>query len=508
MNKKGKVYFVGAGPGDPGLITVKGRECLLKGEVIIYDRLLDPRMLEEFPPGVEAIYAGKRSGAHTMKQEEINALLVEKASRGKVVVRLKGGDPFVFGRGGEEAETVGAAGIPFEIVPGVTAAVAVPSYAGIPVTHRNLSSSVAIVTGHEDPEKNESAINWAKLATATDTLVFLMGMENLSQIANTLIKNGLPPGTPAAVVANGASPHQRTVTGTVENIASRAREKGINPPAILVVGKVVQMRDKLSWFETRPLFSRTVLVTRARHQASALSRLLSEKGALPLELPIIGIEPLKNNKKLDSALDNLKEYSWIMFTSVNSVTVFFRRLLEKKKDGRALGGTRIAAVGPATAEELLKFGIRPDFIPRKYTTSDIVREMVSEKFQGGKVLLPRAENVPHELNDELKKRGAEVEEIPLYRTTLKKDNRPHLLDILKANKPDVITFASSSTVRGLLSLLGKEKDLMAGSIIACIGPVTASTARKAGLKVDIIAREFTIPGLVEAIEEYYKSGKG
>ncbi|MDP2719050.1 MAG: uroporphyrinogen-III C-methyltransferase, partial [Dehalococcoidia bacterium] len=252
MNKKGKVYFVGAGPGDPGLITVKGRECLLKGEVIIYDRLLDPRMLEVFPPGVEAIYAGKRSGAHTMKQEEINALLVEKASRGKVVVRLKGGDPFVFGRGGEEAETVGAAGIPFEIVPGVTAAVAVPSYAGIPITHRNLSSSVAIVTGHEDPEKNESAINWAKLATATDTLVFLMGMENLSQIANTLIKNGLPPGTPAAVVANGASPHQRTVTGTVENIASRAREKGINPPAILVVGKVVQMRDKLSWFETRP----------------------------------------------------------------------------------------------------------------------------------------------------------------------------------------------------------------------------------------------------------------
>ncbi len=501
MTNRAKVYFVGAGPGDPGLLTVRGRELLARAEVIIYDRLLDPRMVEQFPPGAEAIYAGKSSGAHTYTQEQINALIVEKASPGKVVVRLKGGDPFVFGRGGEEAETVRAAGIPYEIVPGVTSAVAVPAYAGIPVTHRTLASSLAIITGHEDPTKENSAIRWKQLATATDTLVFLMGVENITKITQTLIKNGLSGETPAAVIANGASPHQLTVTGTVNTIPDEVKKAGIGPPAILVVGRVVTMRPKLQWFETLPLFGKSILVTRARHQASVLSHILAEEGAMPVEFPVIAIEPIENNTRLDKALTGIKEYSWAIFTSANAVSIFFDRLQKLGKDSRHLAPVRIGSVGPATTQELARYGIRPDFMPGKFTTGDIGKEIPVEP--GMKVLLPRAQDVPEDLEVELKERGAIVEELPVYRNVTPSQDTSDLKKMLRDHKLDLVTFTSSSTVRGLVSLMGQDRALLAGLAVASIGPVTSATARELKLKVDIEARTHTIPGLVQAIKDHY-----
>lgn len=504
MNKKGKVYFVGAGPGDPGLITVRGRQCLARAEVIIYDRLLDPRMLEQFPPEAEAIYAGKSSGAHSMKQEQINDLIVEKALQGKIVVRLKGGDPFVFGRGGEEAEAVLAVGVPFEIVPGVTAAIAVPSYAGIPVTHRTLASSLAIVTGHEDPTKDNSSINWKKLATATDTIVFMMGVENLPKITKTLTDNGLSPETPAAVIARGASPRQRAVTGTVATIGDEVKKNKIAPPAVLVVGKVVGMREKLMWFEKLPLFGKGVLVTRSRHQASVLSQLLSEEGAMPLEFPVIAVEPIKNNKKLDKSLVFLSQYSWTIFTSANAVGIFFHRLVELGRDSRDLAGVKIAAVGPATAEELGKFGIVPDFVPGKYTTENIGVELPLGHEEGQKILLPRAKEVTEDLVKGLTGRGAVVDEVPVYRNVTPPSGASALKEMFKEHEVDMVTFASSSTVRGLVSLLGDDKRLLKEVATCSIGPVTSATLRELGLTVSVEAKEHTIPGMVRAIKEYYR----
>jgi uroporphyrinogen III methyltransferase/synthase len=502
MKKTGKVYFVGAGPGEPGLITVKGKERLSEAEVIIYDRLLDPRLRMYFPEGAEAIYAGKKSGSHTFRQEEINKLIVEKASEGKIVVRLKGGDPFVFGRGGEEVEAVAATGIPFEVVPGVTAAVAVPAYAGIPVTHRNMGSSIAIVTGHEDPTKGPPVIKWEKLSTAADTLIFLMGVENLPQIAETLIKNGLSPDTEAAVIAQGASPQQLTITATIATIAAKAREKAVEPPAVLVVGRVVRLREKLCWFEKRPLFGKRILVTRPRHQAGRLSNLLLEEGANPVELPVISIEPIEDNPRLDKALAWMGEYSWIIFTSANAVDIFFQRLSENGVDSRALKGVKIAAIGSATAGELVKFGIRADFVPAQYTTESIARDLPAR--QGERILLPRAEGVAEDLEEELRRRGAVVDRVPLYRTTCAQQDASSLKEMLKGSKLDVVTLTSSSTARGLIALLGKDKSLLEKVVIACIGPVTAAMVGELGLRADVVAKEHTIAGLVQAIKEYYQ----
>ncbi len=483
-------------------MTVRGRECLARAEVIIYDRLLDPRMVEQFPPGAEAIYAGKSSGAHSYTQEQINALIVEKAGQGKVVVRLKGGDPFVFGRGGEEAETVRDAGIPYEIIPGVTAAIAVPAYAGIPVTHRAMASSLAIITGHEDPTKDGSSIRWQQLATATDTLVFLMGVENLAKITRMLTGNGLPGDTPAAVIARGASPHQLTVTGTVATIQDEVNKAGIGPPAILVVGHVVAMRPKLKWFETLPLFGKSILVTRARHQASVLSHMLSEEGAMPVEFPVIAIEPISPNTRLDKALAAITDYSWIIFTSANAVPVFFEALHRMGKDARHLAPVKIGCVGPATTQELARFGIRPDFMPGKYTTGDTGKEIPVEP--GMKVLLPRAQDVPEELERELKERGVAAEELPVYRTVTPSQDASGLKQMLQDGKLDMVTFTSSSTVRGLVSVLGNDRGLLGDLAVASIGPVTSATARELNLRVDIEARSHTIPGLVQAIKEYYR----
>ncbi|MEE8419194.1 MAG: uroporphyrinogen-III C-methyltransferase, partial [Dehalococcoidales bacterium] len=365
--KTGKVYLVGAGPGDPDLISVKGVNCLKRADTVIYDRLLDERLLEMAPPGAERIYVGKAAGEHTLPQDKINRLLVDKGKEGKTVVRLKGGDPFVLGRGGEEGEALKQNGIPFEIVPGITSAVAVPAYAGIPVTHRGMSSSFAVITGHEEPGKETSSINWENLATGVDTLVFLMGLKNLPEIAARLTEFGRPADTPVAVIKDGTRPGQVTVTGRLDNITDIVREARLTSPAIIVVGEVVGLREKLGWFDNRPLSGKRVLVTRARRQASALSKLLAEKGARPVELPAIDILPLQNTSELDGAILDLSNYDWIIFTSVNGVSAFWERLRELKLDSRALSGLKTGAIGPATAEALEAVGIIADFIPQTYT---------------------------------------------------------------------------------------------------------------------------------------------
>jgi uroporphyrinogen III methyltransferase/synthase len=500
---KGKVYLVGAGPGDPGLITMKGLKCLKQAEVIIYDHLVDERLLQEARPDAELIYVGKSPQHHALEQPQINELLVTKAQQDKVVVRLKGGDPFVLGRGGEEAEALASNGIPFEIVPGVSAAVAVPAYAGIPVTHRSLSSSFAVFTGHEDPSKAESNLAWDKLATAADTLVFLMGVANLAQIATELIKNGRPPATPAALISQGTTPQQRTLVGSLENIAALAERENFQPPAVLVVGEVVKLRQHLAWFDNRPLFGHRILVTRSRHQASALSQLLAERGALPVEWPTIEIQPIKDNRELDQAISRLASYHWLIFTSANGVDAFFQHLTGKGKDVRALKGLEIGAIGPATAAALERWGLHPDFVPDKYTTENIVSGLKERGLAGQCILLARAEKVPPELVEGLARLGAEVHQVAVYRTVPAGVISP-AKEMLRKGDIDVITFASSSTVHNLVALMGEDWPAQNKAKVACIGPVTAATAIQAGLKVDIMAKKHTIAGLVEAIERVFR----
>jgi uroporphyrinogen III methyltransferase/synthase len=504
--KRGNVYLVGAGPGDPGLLTVKGMGCLSKADVVVYDHLLDEKLLESASSTAERIYAGKSSSSHAMEQSEINRLLVEKAGEGKTVVRLKGGDPFVFGRGGEEAEALNEAGIPFEIVPGVSSSVAVPAYAGIPVTHRGLASSFAVVTGHEDPTKADSSINWPKLASATDTLVFLMGMQNLSEIAARLVRHGRSAGTPVAVIKEGTRPEQTTAVGTLGDIAGKVKALNLSNPAVIVVGDVVSLRGRLRWFDNRPLFGKRVLVTRARHQASSLSRLLVERGAQPVELPVIEIERVSDNTELDRALLDLPHFRWVIFTSVNGVDAFFGRLTTLGRDSRALTGLRVMSIGPATAAALKARGIVADYCPQVYTGAGIIRALEGMGVAGDSFLLPRADIADTELAEGITRLGGQVHEVPVYQTS-PGSNKVRVRETLDSGKIDVITFASSSTVSNLMKSLDGGVAALDGARIACIGPKTAETARKAGLNVDIMAAEHTIPGLVEAIEQYYRDSR-
>lgn len=502
--KTGKVYLVGAGPGDPGLISRRGLECLAQADVVIYDRLLDERLLDLVPLSAEKIYAGKKSGEHTSEQEEINQLLLEKAAKGKIVVRLKGGDPFVFGRGGEEAEALKDNQILFEVVPGVSSAVAVPAYAGIPVTHRGLASSFAVITGHEDPGKDRSSINWEKLATGVDTLVFLMGMENLPEIVARLLAHGRPADTPVAVIKDGTRPEQKTVVGSLTDIVARVKKHRLSSPAVIVVGEVVKLREKLAWFDNRPLFGKRILVTRARHQASALSRLLSEQGAQPIELPAIDIKAAASTAELDQAISNLERYQWIVFTSVNGVEAFFRRLNSLNLDSRTLKNIKIGAIGPATAQALATRGIIPDYLPEVYTTEGLIAGLSRGDITGQRFLLPRADIADKELTRGITRLGAEVHEVVTYRTVPAADTISQAQEMLLSGKIDVITFTSSSTVANLVAVF-KGKPLAVNSAkVACIGPKTADTATRAGLKVDIVARQQTIPGLVAAIAEYFR----
>lgn len=493
---KGMVYMVGAGPGDPGLITVKGLECLRRAQVVVYDRLINASLLKEAPPDAEFVFAGKAPGKKALSQEEINLLLVARGKEGKVVCRLKGGDPFVFGRGGEEAEALAAAGVPFEVVPGVTSAIAVPAYAGIPVTHRGLSSSFAVVTGHEEASKAESTTPWEALAEM-ESLVFLMGMENLEQITQQLLRHGSSPQKPVALIRWGSFPQQETLVGRLGDIAAKAREAGFESPAVIVMGEVVALRQKLRWFDNKPLFGLRVLVTRTREQAGQLSSLLAEQGAQPLELPLIRIEPPADASALDAALDRLGDFDWIVFTSANGVKVLWERLTGLGKDARALGGAKLCAIGPATARELEQHGLRADFVPEEYIAEAILEGIGPIK--GKRILLPCAAEAREVLAEGLRLRGALVEEVATYRTL--PTEATGLKEMLKG--VDMVTFTSSSTVRSFCQALGEEAaSLMGGIKVACIGPVTARTAEELGLNVDIMAQEHTIPGLVRAILEY------
>ncbi|MCD6567628.1 MAG: uroporphyrinogen-III C-methyltransferase [Dehalococcoidia bacterium] len=502
--KSGKVYLVGAGPGDPDLITVKGLDCIKKADVIIYDYLIDETLLDSTCPDVERIYAGKSSKCHAKEQDEINQLMLEKSRQGKIVVRLKGGDPFVLGRGGEEAEFLAQHKVPFGIVPGVSSATAVPAYAGIPLTHRCLASSLAVVTGHEDPSKETRSIAWEKLAIGVDTLVVLMGVHNLTHIVEQLIKNGRSPSTPVALIRHGTKQEQQTIVGNLENIIAKASEVNFEPPAVIVVGEVVRIREQLRWFDAQPLFGKRILVTRARHQAGLLSKLLREHGALPVEMPVIRIQPTASTKKLDQAIRNLEKYHWIIFTSSNGVEVFFQRLHSLNLDACCLKGIRIGAIGPATAKALEIRGIHVDYIPAEYTGKGIASGLGGQDIAGCRILLPRSAISDRELPQTLAQLGAEVHELAIYDAILAAEAVSLGKQMLLANEIDVITFTSPSTVVNLLTLLDGRREVIDRAKVACIGPKTASKAAKAGLRIDIIAQESTIPGLVEAVEGYFQ----
>ena len=504
---KGKVYLVGSGPGDPGLITVKGLECIERADVLIYDFLASPIFLKHAPENAEIIYVGKKGGDHTLSQEKINSLIVEKAKNGLTVTRLKGGDPFIFGRGGEEAEVLINAEIPFEIVPGVTSAIAAPAYAGIPLTHRKFTSTLAFVTGHEDPLKEESSIDWTALARGIGTIVFLMGVKNLPYITNRLISHGMDPDTPVALIRWGTTPRQTTVTGKLDTISERAKNAGFKPPAVIVVGHVVKLRERMKWFENRPLMGRSIVVTRAREQASELVKRLSDLGAECLECPTIKVAPPDDLKPLDKAIENLSTYDWLIFTSVNGVNFFFNRLFVNNKDVRALSNVHTAVIGPATAKRLFDFGLQSDIVPESYRAESIIKAFAGKDINGKKMLLPRAKEARPILPLELTRMGAVVDEVTAYCTRAVQDNVDLMLTRLKEKTIDLITFTSSSTVKNFHALLPPEdlESLMQGVTVASIGPITGDTARDLGFDVHIIAESFTIPGLCQAIRQYYST---
>ncbi|MBO6202846.1 MAG: uroporphyrinogen-III C-methyltransferase [Selenomonas sp.] len=498
----GMVYLVGAGPGDYRLISMKAVDCLKMADVVVYDRLADDRILRWAPEDAEYIYVGKASSNHTMKQEDINQLLVDKAKEGKCVVRLKGGDPFVFGRGGEEGLLLRENKLPFEIVPGITSAISVPAYAGIPVTHRAVATSFAVVTGHEDPTKGKSNMRWEHLAMGVDTLVFLMGVANLPHITSKLIENGRSADTPAAVIRWGTKPEQRTLITTVGKAAEDVAKNGIKPPAIFIVGEVVKLRDSLQWFDNlsqRPLFGKRILVTRARSQVSKLTAKLENLGAEVLEAPAISMaDPADNYAALDKAIDHVADYHWLIFTSANGVERFFARLFKSGKDARALGYAKIAAIGSATAEKLKQYGLVADLIPQEYRAEGVVEALKGKLPPHAKILIPRAEEAREVLPDTLREMGAEVEVAPAYRTVCGQVDGEALAAELKEGNIDMVTFTSSSTVKNLVDIIGSA-EVLKDVKTACIGPVTADTAKSLGVEPDIIAKEYTIDGLVEAI---------
>jgi len=506
---KAKVYLVGAGPGDPDLITVKGLECIQNADVVIYDYLATPVLLKHARKHAEIIYVGKKGGDHTLSQDKINALIVQKAGAGSTVCRLKGGDPFIFGRGGEEAEVLAAKGIPFEVVPGVTSAIAAAAYAGIPLTHRKLTATLAFITGHEDPYKKESSIDWESLARGIGTLVFFMGVKNLPDITQKLIANGKSPDTPVALIRWGTTPGQTTVTGTLDNITERVKKAGLKPPAITVVGDVVQLRQTLQWFENRPLFGKRIVVTRAREQASDLIKQLSDLGAGCLEYPTIKVVPADDITPLNDAIEHLSDYDWIIFTSVNGVKFFFAHLFDGDKDVRIISHLRTAAIGPATADKLLEYGLKSDIIPKAYRAEAVIDAFRQEKLKGKKILLPRAKEARPVLPVELREMGAEVDEVTAYLTEKVQENADELIKQLEEKTIDLITFTSSSTVTNFKALLPQDKfkQLIKGIVIASIGPITTDTAKELGFEVHITAESFTIPGLCKAILQYYGNKK-
>jgi len=492
----GIVYLVGAGPGDPGLMTQRSLELIAEADAILYDRLIPPGALDGARADCELRYVGKEPGNPAMRQEEIGALLVELGGAGRRVVRLKGGDPFVFGRGGEEAEALRAAEVAFEVVPGVTAGVAAPAYAGIPVTHRDAASAVAFVTGHEDPAKAESALNAEGLAAFPGTLVFYMGVKNLPLIADGLIAAGRDPAEPAAVVQRGTLPGQRTVTGTLADIAERVAGAGLKPPAITVVGAAVELREALAWVERRPLHGRRVAVTRARAQASGLAARLRGLGADVVETPAIRTEPRPVAGEIAAAIESIGDYSLICLTSPTGAVLLFDALAAGGLDARALAHAKVAAIGPGTARELERRGVRADVVPERSVAESLVEALADIDVEGTGVLIARAADARDVLPHALRERGAEVEVLALYDTVVEPLSDEQRTALAEA---DYVTFTSASTVRNLLHSLGDERAALDGARIVSIGPVTSAEARERGLTVDVEAERHDVDGLVDAV---------
>jgi uroporphyrinogen III methyltransferase/synthase len=485
-------------------LTLRAVTALTEADVVLYDALVSDAIVELVPASCERIFVGKRGGDHAMPQEAIEALAVERARAGQRVVRLKGGDPFVFGRGGEEAEAFARADVPFEIVPGISSALAAPAYAGIPVTHRDRNSAFTVATGHEDPTKSASALDWAKLADARRTLVFLMASETLREIAARLIENGLDPATPAAVVQDGTRPSQRTVTATLETIAAETARAGLKAPLVFIAGGVVELRERIAWFDRGSLFGKRVLLTRAAGQAGELASALRAHGAEPIFAPAIAIEPPDDLRAAHRALDELASYAWIVFTSRNGVAAFFQRLYALDADARYVGRTKVAAIGSKTAALLRQHGIRPDLMPAEFIGEEIARTLIEAARRGDRVLVYRAQEARDVLPRMLADAGLDTTVVAAYKTVPVTD--PEFP--AKVRRADAITFTSSSTVTGFSTLVGGDAhavEAVRGKVVACIGPVTAQTARAAGLHVDVVAQEYTSEGLAEALALHFSA---
>ena len=502
MQAKGIVYLVGAGPGDAGLLTLRGAELLRRADVVVYDALVNPELLQLAPKSAEVIYGGKRAGNHGLAQHELNQLLIAKAREGKAVVRLKGGDPYVFGRGGDEAEQLSDANIPFEVVPGVSSFVAVPNYAGVPLTHRDFCSRLTLITGHEDPAREPSSIDWPQVAQTPGTKVIMMGTERIGEIAKTLVAHGMDASTPVAMVRWGTTGRQESISGTLADIGKIAAETQIEPPTVAVIGDVVKLRPKLNWFERRPFFGRRVVVTRSREQAGQLSVRLQELGAEVLEIPTIKFEPPTRRQDLVEALLELNSYDWLVFTSPNGVTTFFEYFFRQFHDMRDIGGCRIAAVGPATARKLNELHLQVDLMPEEALAASIAEAFTEfESIENLKICLLRAEVGNPELPAALEALGAIVDDIPLYKTVPDLEDSTGAAAKLTETGADWITFTSGSTVEHFhvrfdLPALLKRFPRMR---VASIGPETSKALAALGLKPQVEANPHNIEGLVEAL---------
>ncbi len=499
---RGKVYIVGAGPGDIGLLTIKGLRALQKAEVVVYDFHLNAQVLNYINHDAEFIYAGKRGGSHSMSQEEINQTLIRKAREGKTVCRLKGGDPFIFGRGGEEAEALSNDGIDFEVIPGVSSVSAAPAYAGIPLTHRSYSSSFAVVPGYEDPLKGESSINWEKLSTGVGTLVFLMAVKNVAFISRRLIENGRSPDTPVAVIRWGTRADQKTIVSDLKNIADVIKEKDISPPAVMVVGEVVRLRDSLLWFEKKPLFGHRILVTR---EHSGGFEAMEELGAEIVEFPTIKIVPPSDFSGLDRAIEMIETYNWLIFTSVNGVGFFFRRFFEKGRDIRDMKGIRICAIGTRTGSEINKYGLKVDLVPEEFNAEGLISAIVqkSGSAKGLKFLLPRAEVGREILPEKIRELGGEIDVVTAYRAIRPDTQGRRLKRFLREGKITIATFTSAATFNNFVSIMGDDThELLRDVAIAVIGPVTKSAVERVGLKVSIMPEKATVEAMSKEIIDW------
>ncbi len=497
---KGKVYLVGAGPGDYKLLTLKGLECIKKADVIVYDRLANSNYLKEAKSNCEFIYVGKASSNHTLPQEDINRVIADKAKEGKIVTRLKGGDPYVFGRGGEEGQLLKEEGIDFEVIPGITSAIGGLCYAGIPITHRDHASSFHVVTGHlRDDDKENHEINWNALANIRGTLVFLMGVANLKKISENLIKEGKSKDTPVALISWATRYNQRVITSTLENVYETAVRENVKPPTLIAIGSVVELRDTLNFFENKPLFGKNIMVTRSRTQSSSIVEKIMDLGGNPIEIPTIKIEKIENNTELENEINNIKDYTYLVLTSKNAVEIFFDKLEEMNLDTRALANLKVCAIGSATAKEIKSRGIIADIVPKAFVAESLFDELKDKLTKEDNILIPRARNARDYLVDKLSE-ICTVKEVHTYESVIDTSKKDEILDILEKEDLDFITFASSSTVRNFVEIIGQDNlDKINSSKVISIGPITSATAEELNINVYKEAETATIDKIVEAI---------